>query len=317
MSGEGSERLADRSRAARSVVRAVSLAVALALAAWAYADDSLVGGGPGFGSTQATILGVGVLLALACALPLAWNARALALVLSLGFALAFGEVAVRVLFAARYLAENEPDHETLYRPIPGALRESQREPQNGGERIVYRINSRGFRGDELEAQPRARVAVYGDSFIHAYYSAQEHTFAARLEHYLSERLGFPVEVVNAGVAGYGPDQELVKMQRELGELRPDLVLIAIFAGNDFGDVARNKLFRLEADGRLRRNSFTIAPELTREMEVQRDESVLKRVLRDGLRALAVRFGLRPGTTEEIAAMSPRERLEYFRERHVR
>jgi hypothetical protein len=140
---------------------------------------------------------------------------------------------------------------------------------------------------------------------------------ARLQREITRRDETPVEVVNAGVVAYGPDQELRRMEDELPVLRPRVVVVAIFTGNDFGDLARNKLFRLEPDGSLRRNAFTIAPELTREMEVQRDESVLKRVLRDGVRALAVRFGLLPGKTEEVAAMSPRARLDFFLERHVR
>ncbi len=301
----------------RRAVRIASSLLALGLAAWAISDDSLIGGGPGFGSTQAAILLVGLLVAASGLLPLVWNARALALVTSVGLALVFAELALRTVLAPRYQSENQIDAEALYRPIPGAVRENRREAINGGERILYRINSQGYRGDELDANPTTRVVVYGDSFTHAYYSDLEHTFAVRLEHYLTERLGPGVEVVNAGVAGYGPDQELVKMERELPLLKPDLVLVAIFSGNDFGDLVRNKLFRVDGQGGIRPNAFTIAPELAREMEVQRHESILKRVLRDAAQALAIRVGLRAAPSSDVEAMTPRDRLEYFRAQHLR
>jgi hypothetical protein len=299
------------------VLRIASLVVAAALAAWAFADDALVGGGPGFGATQAVILGIGLAVAASALLPPAWNGRALALVLSTGFVLAVLEVGLQLLLAPRYKAENEFDPRTLYRPIPGAVIESRREAINGGDRILYRINSQGFRGDELEAAPAARIVVYGDSFTHAYYSRDEDTFAQRLEREVSARLGTPIEVVNAGVAGYGPDQALLKMERELDLLKPDLVLVAIFSGNDFGDLVRNKLFRIDASGALRENAFTVAPELTREMVVHRRESILKRVVRDAARSLLTALGLRAVRGGEIAEMSPQQRLEYFAERHTR
>ncbi|MEX2209242.1 MAG: SGNH/GDSL hydrolase family protein [Myxococcota bacterium] len=304
-------------RPLRRALRFASLAIALALAAWAISDDSLIGGGPGFGSTQAAVLGIGVAVAATCLLPLVWNARALALVISVGLVLVFAELALQTLLAPRYKSENQLDAQALYRPIPGAVRENRREAINGGDRILYRINSQGFRGDELDASPRARIVVYGDSFTHAYYSDLEHTFAVRLEHYLGERLGPGIEVVNAGVAGYGPDQELVKMERELPVLAPDLVLVAVFSGNDFGDLVRNKLFRVDGQGGIRPNAFTIAPQLAREMEVQRNESILKRVIRDAVQALAIRVGLREAKTSDIEAMSKGDRLEYFRAQHLR
>jgi hypothetical protein len=301
----------------RRAVRFVSALIALALAAWAISDDSLIGGGPGFGSTQAAVLLVGLLVGASCWLPLVWNARALALVISIGLVLVFAELILQTLLAPRYESENQIDAQILYRPIPGAVRETRRDAINGGDRILYRINSQGFRGDELDAQPTARIVVYGDSFVHAYYSELEHTFAARLEHYLAERLGPGVEVVNAGVSGYGPDQELLKMERELPVLKPDLVLVGVYSGNDFGDLVRNKLFRLDGQGGIQPNAFTIAPKIAREMEVQSNESILKRVIRDAVHALAIRTGLRVPPSGDIESMTKRERLEYFRAQHLR
>ena len=304
-------------RRRRTWVRAISGALALALVAWALAEDDLIGGGPGFGFTQAVVMGAGLLLAASCLAPLAWNARALALVISTFFVLAVGEIGVRVLFSPRYRAPNQFDAERLYSLVPGAVRETHREAINGGDRIVYRVDSDGFRGEELEAHPTLRVAVYGDSFIHGEFSSLENTFAERLERHLSERLGVDVEVVNAGVAGYGPDQELRKLEHELPWLHPDLVVVAIFTGNDFGDLLRNKLYRIGADGRLVENHFTITPDLRRDMEVQRRESLLKRVVREAVFGVAVRLGLRQPPSGGVEKLPPRERLERFRDQHLR
>jgi hypothetical protein len=260
---------------------------------------------------------VALVVAVSCFLPLAWNARALAFVVSTGLVLALSELALQVFLAARWQSENQIDADLLYRPVPGATREFNREPINGGQQIVYQINSSGFRGAELDPNPVARVVVYGDSYIHGYYSALENTFAQRLEHYVSMKVGVSIEVVNAGVAGYGPDQVLRKMEREFGILKPDLVLVAICTGNDFGDLVRNKLFRLDQGGQLLPNVFTIDPALQREMEVKRRESILKCVIRDAALSLGISVGYRPRPSADVRSMAPRERLEYFREQHLR
>jgi hypothetical protein len=51
------------------------------------------------------------------------------------------------------------------------------------------------------------------------------------------------------------------MRKELPRFRPDLVVLAIFADNDAGDLIRNKLFRLDSDGRLKRQAFAFSEEL--------------------------------------------------------
>jgi hypothetical protein len=47
------------------------------------------------------------------------------------------------------------------------------------------------------------------------------------------------------------------MRRQVDVLNPDLVVMAVFADNDFGDLIRNKIFRIGPDGRLARHRFSI------------------------------------------------------------
>jgi hypothetical protein len=70
-------------------------------------------------------------------------------------------------------------------------------------------------------------------------------------------------VVNAGVTGYGVDQESLLIEDQLPGLKPDLVIVATYAGNDFGDLLRNKLYRLADDGRLVANRPTVDEALQR------------------------------------------------------
>lgn len=57
------------------------------------------------------------------------------------------------------------------------------------------------------------------------------------------------DVINAGTSGYGPDQNLLRLEDEIPVLKPDIVVFQVFADNDFDDMIRNKIFEIR-DGRL-------------------------------------------------------------------
>ena len=98
------------------------------------------------------------------------------------------------------------------------------------------INSLGLRGPELAArQPdELRVVLLGDSFVAGFEVEQAETFAALLEGKLRSRLQRPLHVINAGVRGYGLDQNLLWFRERGRGLRPDLV-VAVLSANDFED----------------------------------------------------------------------------------
>lgn len=144
------------------------------------------------------------------------------------------------------------DDRLLFRLIPGGRKRFVQHPGNGGEAFQIRIDEAGFRtAGSRPATAGQRVIVYGDSFVAGEFSRYEDTFVARLAGLLHEGSGFPeAQVINAGVVGYGPDQIALRLETELPQLRPALVIIAVFSGNDFGDLVRNKLFSLGAGGVL-------------------------------------------------------------------
>jgi hypothetical protein len=102
--------------------------------------------------------------------------------------------------------------------------------------VPVRINSRGYRGREYawDAPPGFRILGLGDSFAFGFGVKEEETYLARIEDALADR---HVEVINAGLAGMGPDNEARLLAADGPRLRPNLVLVGFYVGNDLIDAA--------------------------------------------------------------------------------
>jgi lysophospholipase L1-like esterase len=105
------------------------------------------------------------------------------------------------------------------------------------------INSAGVRDDE-EIGPKAaderRVVILGDSLVLSVQVGFEQTFGELLEERLNRRSdGLRYRVINAGVQGYGPVEELLFFRSNVSALEPDLVLMALFVGNDAEEAVRS------------------------------------------------------------------------------
>ena len=272
----------------RRIIRVLSVLLGMLLIGYAISDHPFYGGEPGFGMSQGLILAGGVVLVLCVLLPVGLNSLIVTFAAVGLFTLAFAEFAGEYLLSARYRPVYQNDDRLLFKFIPDRYGTMTRLAINGGETVTHRINADGFRGKELAPTGSAtRIVVYGDSFIHAFYSPDEETFAVQLNRQLAKKLSRPIEVVNAGVSSYGPDQYLLKMQDELSRLQPDLVIVSIFAGNDYGDLLRNKIFRLSPDGQLEPSSYTLQERFQRLLELNQRESILKRALSSILKSRGV------------------------------
>jgi lysophospholipase L1-like esterase len=101
------------------------------------------------------------------------------------------------------------------------------------------INSKGMRGPEVDyAKPPGeyRVLVLGDSFTFAEQVNQHETFPQLLEDRLNGTSGQKtVRVLNAGSNGWATANELVFLAEEGVKYSPDLVIAALYAGNDVSD----------------------------------------------------------------------------------
>lgn len=121
-----------------------------------------------------------------------------------------------------------------------------------------RVNSVGLRDQEYSlAKPEGvtRIAVLGDSFVWGYGVEQDENFAAVLETQLNEA-GYPVEVLNFGLTGYGTDQDYLAYLEEARAYDPDIVILAFYE-NDVLEVANLQMygypkpyFQLEDNGDL-------------------------------------------------------------------
>jgi hypothetical protein len=298
------------------IVRIVLLLIGAALIAYAVSDQPFYGGEPGFGGAQKLIAAAGAGIALCSLLPSRIGARVLALVVSSMVALAFAEMAGEIVLGPRYRPIYQYDDRLIFRLIPNRWSTMTRTPINGGVTVTHHIDSAGYRGPELLPAGHAlRVAVYGDSFIHAYYTPDKETYVVQLGTMLQQRLGVPVEAVNAGVSSYGPDQESIKMEEELPWLRPALVLVAIFAGNDYGDLMRNKMFRLGADGSLVANAWKLDPKVRMLLDLGQRESILKRAARSIFQAPDDRQAKNAVDLDFLLAESEREYRSFVANRN--
>jgi len=109
-------------------------------------------------------------------------------------------------------------------------------------RVRLRFNREGLRDRDRPYQKPPgvrRVALIGDSMIAAM-ATEEHNTAARL---LEELLNAPGaaarwEVLNFGISGSSTGQELLMYREIAARYDPDIVLCAVYTGNDFGDNSR-------------------------------------------------------------------------------
>jgi len=128
----------------------------------------------------------------------------------------------------------EPDPVLGARLIPG---ERGWWTQEDREFVVpVQINHHGLRDverDFAKAPGVFRVLILGDSFVEAMHVPLEVTFAHVLEQQLNDNTtGARIEVMGAGVSGYGTASELLYFGREGKRYAPDLVVLAFYPGND-------------------------------------------------------------------------------------
>ncbi|MGH9307807.1 MAG: SGNH/GDSL hydrolase family protein [Vicinamibacterales bacterium] len=109
------------------------------------------------------------------------------------------------------------------------------------------INGAGVRDDE-ELGPKGpnerRIVILGDSIVLSVQVSFGQTFGELLETTLNERSrGVRYRVVNAGVQGYGPIEEMLAFRRLAHTFQPDVVLMVVFVANDAEEAygSRSKL----------------------------------------------------------------------------
>jgi hypothetical protein len=117
-----------------------------------------------------------------------------------------------------------------------------------GREVELAIDAQGLRGHERPAaQGEWRVLGLGDSFAFGFGVAEEESYLARMEALLAPSR---VVVVNAGHIGFGPDNEARFLESEGASLRPRLVLVGFYVGNDLWNVLTGPDRAIVVDGVL-------------------------------------------------------------------
>lgn len=165
-----------------------------------------------------------------------WSVRILIVALTLVVTYAGFE-----LVLDRYYSEGQSKSMTTFHPVRGWAHVPGNywvKPLRELHKIDIHINDLGFRGpnDAYSATEKGGIVILGDSFVVSRDIEYSESFPQRLEHLLNSRTSGGVEVVNAGVPGYGTAQELL-LVRELYEsrhIKPDVFLLMFFT-NDILD----------------------------------------------------------------------------------
>lgn len=192
-------------------------------------------------------------------------ANALLALAALGVGLLLLELGFRAVMRGRGGAEDgvadqyvEFDPKLGWRKKPGA-------------QVVFRrseyvtpvaINSLGQRDRERvlgRAAGRFRILALGDSFLEGYTVPLEETVTQQLESRLS-RPSCPVEVLNAGTAGYSTDQEYLFFAEEGWRYAPDVVALFFYYNDIEPTVEDNYYGKLKPRFVLRDGELTLKRE---------------------------------------------------------
>jgi lysophospholipase L1-like esterase len=121
------------------------------------------------------------------------------------------------------------DAELGWAPIPNASATF-----TGTRTVTVRNNSLGLRDVEPAGARKPTVLFVGDSFVWGYDVEANERFTDLL------RAELPAaRIVNAGVPGYGTDQQYLLLGRIWDAVRPDAVVLMFCTGNDRDDNASN------------------------------------------------------------------------------
>ena len=170
-----------------------------------------------------------------------WRSRAAMLVAGILLGALLGELLARLVgFEFRPHMRNrvyfaEPDPLLGWRNRPGFAG-----PYGGDEFLTWvTINEHGQRGPSHPVERVAgkrRIAVLGDSQTWGDGVADDETFVALLD-------GGSTEVLSFATPGWGTDQQLLALDNQAARFAPDVVVLALFIGNDLNDNASRGTFQ--------------------------------------------------------------------------
>jgi hypothetical protein len=132
-------------------------------------------------------------------------------------------------YGAGYPIVFRHDPELGWSPVPNSVAEF-----HGSRTITVQHNSLGLRDIEPAGPRRPTVLFVGDSLVWGYDVEAGDRFTERL------RMNRPdLKIINAGVPGYGTDQEYLLLNRVWDATQPDVVILMVCVQNDREDNTSN------------------------------------------------------------------------------
>ena len=175
-----------------------------------------------------------------------------------------------------------------------------------------RIGSFGVRGEGPGPRTDStfRILTLGDSQTFGFGVLDDQTYSVHLERILGTRFpSLDVEVVNAGVPGYGTVDEVIWLRERAHEVDPDLIVSQFLSVNDF-KINRASPFTaellgdaddgaMESSGGSRSNGArSLASRIVEGIHAAKNRSHAATLITEGLSYIAMRMGLLGG----VAAM---------------
>ena len=235
--------------------------------------------------------------------------------------LVLGSIIVAVLFSAELLLRvidfSGPsrfelgeafqfDPELGWVPVPNAAAQQT----SGNRAISVRHNSLGLRERELSDIAPDRFLFLGDSFTYGYDAEANERFSDLLQKALP-RYG----IVNAGVSGYGTDQQFLLMKRLWKEINPKYVVLTFCVDNDRDDNTSSYRYRKyhkpyfvrTGDGEWRVRGYPLPRPSDNDVtgSAWLERFALVRFAVDASRALRNREIIVPDPTEDVIGMMRR------------
>lgn len=168
----------------------------------------------------------------------------IARLLLINFAVLFGLLVLVEIFCQLFhpfhIEWVEGNDQTGFNILPNYI-ERYEYPEHPRGEVLYKSNNFGFREDRptsLAKSDSVRIVVLGDSHTDGVCWNDE-SYANQLESLLNSQGGSRTfEVINAGTGKYSPFQYLRSYLYRILPLKPDMVIVGFYVGNDFFDMFR-------------------------------------------------------------------------------
>jgi hypothetical protein len=138
---------------------------------------------------------------------------------------------LRILLSEKNLSYRY-DAELGWFPIPNSVTQV-----TATRTIEARHNSLGLRDVELGETSKSSILFLGDSFVWGYDVEADERFTDILQRDLPKK-----RIVNAGISGYGTDQEYLLLKRLWDRIRPSVVVLVFCTNNDRLDNSTNQRY---------------------------------------------------------------------------